>query len=340
MINCLLDIKTLKKIYKNKMYEVYDQWPEIAEKCYNSKYEPVKFKNISHILFAGMGGSGIIGDIFSAILSKTNIHVTVVKGYNLPKTVDENTLVVTTSISGNTIETLTILKSANKTKCKIIGFSGGGKLRTYCEKNQLEYRFIKIQHSPRASLTQLLYSMLNILHPILPIKEKNIIESIEKLKKTKKIIDSQNLTKNNIAFNLSEWIEGIPMIYYPWGLQAAAIRFKNSLQENAKCHAITEDVIEACHNGIVSWERPSIIKPILIEGRDDFIKTKERLKILKKFFNDNKIEFREILSNDGDIFTKLINLIYVLDYTTIYLAVKNGIDPSPVKSIDFIKSNL
>ncbi len=340
MINYLLDIKTLKKIDKNKMYEVYDQWPDIAEKCYNSKFKPIKFKNISHIVFAGMGGSGIIGDIFSAILSKTNIHVTVVKGYNLPKTVDENTLVVTTSISGNTIETLTILKAANKTKCKIIGFSGGGKLRTYCKRNQLEYRFIEVQHSPRASLTQLLYSMLNILNPILPIKKQDVLESIEKLKKTKKMVSSQNLTKNNVALNLSEWLEDIPIIYYPCGLQAAAIRFKNSLQENSKCHAITEDIIEACHNGIVSWERPSIIKPILIQGKDDFIKTKERLKILKRFFKNNKIEFKEILSNDGNIFTKLINLIYVLDYATIYLAVKNGIDPSPVKSIDFIKSNL
>jgi len=336
----LFDIETLKKIDKNEICKVYDRWPEIAEKCYNSEFEVIKYKNISHIIFAGMGGSGIIGDIFSSILSKTKIHVTVVKGYNLPKTVNKNTLVIATSISGNTIETLTILKSAKKAKCKIVGFSGGGKLKNYCLKNNIEYRFIEIQHSPRASLTQFLYSMLNILHFILQIKKQDVIESINLLKKTQKEIYSKNFTKNNRATSLAECLEGIPMIYYPWGLQAAAIRFKNSLQENVKCHAITEDLVEACHNGIVSWERTSIVKPIIIEGKDDFIKTKERIKILKKYFIKNNIKFDEVCSVSGGILSKLINLIYLLDYTSIYLAIKLGIDPTPVKSIDFIKQNL
>jgi len=322
------------------MYKVYDRWPEIAEESYNSEFKTIFYKNISHIVFAGMGGSGIIGDIFSAILSKTNIHVSIVKGYNLPKTVDKNTLVVVTSISGNTIETLSILKSAKKTKCKIIGFSGGGKLRNYCLKNKIEYRYIKIEHSPRASLTQFLYSMLNILHSILPIKKQDVLESINYLKKTKENICSENLTQNNTALDFAKWMQGIPMIYYPWGLEAAAVRFKNSLQENVKNHAITEDLVEACHNGIVSWERPSIIKPIIIEGKDDYIKTKERIKILKIYFEENKIEYKSISSINGGILTKLINLMYVLDYSTIYLAAKVGIDPSPVKSIDFIKSKL
>jgi len=336
----LFDIEFLKKIDKNEMYKVYDRWPEIAEKCYNSEFEVIKHKNISHIIFAGMGGSGIIGDIFSSILSKTKIHVTVVKGYNLPKTIDRNTLVIATSISGNTIETLTILKSAKKAKCKIVGFSGGGKLKKYCLRNNIEYRFIEIQHSPRASLTQFLYSMLNVLHLILQIKKQDVIESINLLKKTQKEIYSKNFTKNNRAISLAESIDGISMIYYPWGLQAAAIRFKNSLQENVKCHAITEDLVEACHNGIVSWEKTSIVKPIIIEGKDDFIKTKERIKILKKYFKKNNIKFNEISSVNGGILSKLINLIYLLDYTSIYLAIKLGVDPTPVKSIDFIKQNL
>ena len=315
-------------------------WPETAEKCFNSKFEPIKFKNISHIVFAGMGGSGIIGDIFLAILSKTDIHVTVVKGYHLPNTVNKNTLVVTTSISGNTVETISILKSAKKVNCKLIGFSGGGKLRDYCLKNNIEYRFIEMQHSPRASLVKFLYSMLKILFPLLPIKIQDINESIKYLQKTKNEIHSKKFTKKNNALNLAEWIDGIPMIYYPWGLQAAAIRFKNSLQENVKCHAISEDIVEASHNGIVSWERSSTVKPILLEGKDDFIKTKERVEIIKKYFKQNQIEFKEVFSMNGNILTKLINLIYVLDYTTIFLAAKHNINPSPVQSIDFIKKEL
>jgi len=101
-----------------------------------------------------------------------------------------------------------------------------------------------------------------------------------------------------------------------------------------------EDVIEACHNGIVSWEKPSNVQPILIQGRDDHIKTKERWIILKEYFKQNNIDFHEIFSIHGNILSKLINLIYILDYSTIYLAVKNGLDPSPVNSIDYIKKRL
>ena len=72
-------------------------------------------KDVDNIVFAGMGGSGTIGDTIESILSKQNIHVNVVKGYVLPKTVDSNTLVIATSVSGNTDETLEILKKAKKT---------------------------------------------------------------------------------------------------------------------------------------------------------------------------------------------------------------------------------
>ena len=104
--------------------------------------------------------------------------------------------------------------------------------------------------------------------------------------------------------------------------------------------AITENVIEVCHNGIVSWERKSEVKPILIEGQDDYIKTKERWSILKEYFEKNNIDYREIFSVKGGILSKLINLVYQLDFIAIYRAVLSGIDPSPIKSIDFVKSRL
>ena len=68
------------------MYKTYDEWPKIARESFESEQEPTDFQNIDHIVFAGMGGSGAIGDLFSAILSKTDIHVSLIKGYLLPKT--------------------------------------------------------------------------------------------------------------------------------------------------------------------------------------------------------------------------------------------------------------
>ena len=322
------------------MYKVYDEWPLIAREQYGSDLEPIDFDKITHIVFAGMGGSGAISDIFSSILSKTNIHVEVVKGYLLPKTVDSESIVVATSVSGNTEETLSVLNSATKLGSRIIAFSNGGKMQKFCQENSINYRNIPMRHSPRASFTTFLFSMLKILGPVLPIRKGDVIDSIEKLEKLKKEISSSNLTEENPSLSLANWISDIPLIYYPWGLQAAAIRFKNSLQENAKIHAISEDVIEACHNGIVSWTKPSTVKPILIQGEEDYIKTKERWMILKQFFKESKIEYYEIKSVNGNILSKLIHLIYLLDYSTIYRAVMSQIDPTPVKAIDYVKDRL
>ena len=172
------------------MHRVYDIWPEIAKESYETKCKEIKFNEISHIVFAGMGGSGAIGDIFEAILSKTNIHVTLVKGYHLPNTVNSKTLVIATSISGNTVETLSVLKSAIQTDAKVIAFSSGGELEKICIKNSLEYRKIEMRHSPRVSFPIFLYSMLKILESVLPIKKEDIKESLLELERTKEKINS------------------------------------------------------------------------------------------------------------------------------------------------------
>jgi glucose/mannose-6-phosphate isomerase len=335
-----LNISTIEKYDSQKMYKVYDRWPEIAKESYHSDLESVSFDGIDHIVFAGMGGSGAIGDLFSSILSKSNIHVSLVKGYLLPKTVDKNTLVITTSVSGNTSETLTVLDSAKKLDCSLIAFSSGGKMEQFCKDKQITFRKIPLIHSPRTSFVNFTYSILKTLNSILPIDKDSITESLNELDVIKKQISFHNLSDSNPAINLASWISGIPIIYYPHGLQSAAIRFKSSLQENAKTHAIIEDVIEACHNGIVSWEKPSAVQPILLQGQDDYIKTKERFDILKEFFVKNNIDFKEIHSGSGNILTKIISLIYMLDYVSIYRAILSNMDPSPVSSIDYIKSRL
>ena len=322
------------------MYKIYDEWPEIAQESFEINRKPVNFEGIEHIVFAGMGGSGAIGDLFSSILSKSNIHVSLVKGYLLPKTVDKNTLVVATSVSGNTLETLTVLDSARKTDCHLIAFSSGGKMEEYCKKYNIDFRKIVKNHSPRASFSGFLYYLLRVLENILPITTEEINKSIKELQNTRNLISSSNLTNSNPSLKLAKWIKGIPLIYYPAGLNSAAIRFKNSLQENSKIHVMTEDVIEACHNGIVSWEKPSKVQPILLRGTDDYEKTKERWEIIKEYFGGKGIDYNEIISVEGNILSKLINLIYLLDYTSIYYSVLSEIDPSPIYSINFVKKRL
>ena len=335
-----MNLEELEKIDSKKIFKVYDKWPAIAKESYEQEFLKPEFKDIDHIVFAGMGGSGTIGDVFSSVLSKNDIHTSVVKGYLLPKTVDENTLVVVTSVSGNTQESLTILQNSKNSKAKFIALSSGGMIKQYAMKNGVNYQEIKMEHSPRASFSKYIFTTLKILELVIPVKKSDISDAISKMEIMQKNISSNNLNEENVALNLAKWMTGVPALYYPGGLKSAAIRFKNSLQENAKLHVITEEIMEACHNGIVSWERKSNIQPILIQGSDDYFKTKERWELLKEFFNSKQIDYKEIFSVTGNIISKITNLVYLLDYASIYHSVISGIDPSPVSAIDFIKERL
>ena len=336
----MLELEKIKKVDTEKMYQVYDDWPKIAEEHITKKISQIDIKDVDHIVFVGMGGSGTIGDILSSVLSKTEIHCTVVKGYVLPKTVDKNTLVVSTSISGNTDETLSVTKLILNNNCHSVSFSSGGMLEKFSKNNNLPHYNIKKIHSPRASLVGYLFSIINVLNQILPITQSDIYDSLSQLKTISKKINSANLSDTNTSLQLAYWIKQIPLIYYPAGLHSSAIRFKNSLQENSKSHVMIENIIETCHNGIVSWEKQSNVQPILLQGTDDNIKTIERWKILKDFFEKKQIDYFDIFSVDGGILSKIICLIYQFDFVSIYNAIINDINPTPVNSIDYIKSKL
>ena len=335
-----MEISDLKEIDGKRMFETYDNWPNISSSIFETEIKKIDMKDVDHIVFAGMGGSGSLGDVMSSILSKEDIHVSVVKGYHLPNTINTNSLVVTTSISGNTKETVSILRDAYKRDAKIAAFSSGGEIEEFCNMNNIFYESIPMIHSPRASFPKFLFTILKSLEQIIPVKENDMKETIVNLEKTKKNISSKNLTDSNISLKLASWIRNMPLIYYPWRLQSAAIRFKNALQENAKIHVITEDIVESCHNGIVAWESKSQVQPVLIKGKDDYVKTIERWDILQEFFREKEIDYFEIKSIEGSILSKIVNLIFLLDYSSIYHAVLNKIDPSPVKAIDFVKERL
>ena len=335
-----MKIDNIDKIDTQKIYEIYNKWPEIARESFVKQIKKFDVQDIDHIVFAGMGGSGSIGDVIGAILSKEDVHVSNVKGYVLPKTVDSKTLIVTTSVSGNTRETMTVLEKAKNSPAKIAAFSSGGMIKEYCQRNNIFHQEISMIHSPRASFTNFLYGIINTLEAILPIKRSDVLESISILDITKKNISSENLTESNDSLKLAQFVKEIPCLYYPAGLQSAAIRFKNSLQENAKMHVIAEDVIESCHNGIVAWKKNSDVYPILIKGQDDYIKTKERWSILEEFFDKKGIKYFSINSVNGNILSKIMNLVYIFDYATVYFSILNSIDPSPVDAIDYIKSRL
>ena len=327
----------LAKYDTHNMRSFYNRWPEIAQEAYNTgrDVDIVDTDGVNHIVFAGMGGSGALGDYYAALLSKHSTHVTVVKGYGLPKTVDADTLVVCSSVSGNTAETLAVLKKSLRRPCRRMALSAGGRIKDVCMANNIPHHTIDVFHTPRTSFVAYAYALLGILK--MGITTQDIDESIDIMQKKRIQIQSTNLTLENPALNLATRLTKIPIIYYPWGLQAAAVRFKNSLNENAKMHAMVEDVVEAGHNEIMSWEMPSDVHPVMIQGTDDNSKTKERWMVFEDYFNEKNIPFTKINSSGRHIMTKLVNLIYLLDYSTIYLAAMRGVNPTSTDSIKYVK---
>lgn len=338
--NFVITKSDLDKIDTQKMFKIYDEWPEIAKKEFKKGKEILKNQGIKQIVFVGMGGSGIIGDVISSVLSKQKIHISVIKGYTLPKTINSKSLIICISVSGNTSETLTVLENAKNLNCQLLAFSSGGKMEKFCQNNKIRFNKIQQYHSPRASFIAYLYGILKSLLSVFGIEYEDVKKSIKELEIIRENISSKNITKKNESIKLANWLNESPMIYYTFDFKSVAVRFKNSLQENAKMHVITEDIIEACHNNIVAWENPTNFKPIFLRGQDDFIKIKERWEILKEFFQYKGIEFKEIKYIEGNILSKIVCLVYILDFASIYLAVKNKIDPTPVKPIDFIKHRI
>ena len=344
----MLDAGTLARCDAACIRTAYDQWPETAAREYGGEGpDPVDLGTggqTRHFVFAGMGGSGTVGDAMAAVLSKAGVHVDVAKGYVLPRVASRDTVVVATSVSGNTEESLAVLGEAHKRGCLAVGFSDGGRMERLCAGSGIPHRRIRARHSPRASFAAFMYGILRALGPVLPGSAAGCAgESISHMSALCGRIGSANLdASSNPALALAEWLSGVPVIYYPWGLQAAAIRFKNSLQENAKMHATAEDVIEACHNGIVPWVRGSgsLGRPVLIRGRDDHAKTRQRWGILEGMFRDRGIGYYAVDSVGGDILSKVVNLVYLLDYATIYRAALSGMDPTPIETIDYVKKSL
>jgi len=334
----MFDSQIIQRYDPQGMHKLYDRWPEIAMESFEMAQDCVDFKNPNHVVFAGMGGSGLVNEVLISLYSKNQDQISKVNGFDIPAHLTSNDVFIATSVSGNTLETLTALDSARKIGCRIIAFSSGGKIEDYCKKYGLEHRMVPIFHSPRTSFTSFLYSMLRVLQPILPITEVDVRESLVELSSLKQKIYLLNRTETNPALNLAAWFSKTPVIYYSKTLETSAVRLKNSFNENAKSHAVTNELLEACHNDIVSWELPATSKPIMVRAKNDDKRTVETWEIMKEFFEEKEIEYKEIFSNNGKILSQLVGLIYLFDYSTIYYTIKCGINPSPIVSTEFFKN--
>ena len=337
-----IDEKKIKLIDKNEMYKHYEKWSEyfISSTKFKVKYPEVK--NINQIVLAGMGGSGIVGEIVYDLFND-RLDIEIIKDYHIPKYINTNTLLIVISVSGNTEETVNILKEGIKRGLNIVTISSNGLIEKISKENKISYNKIDNILVPRLTLPAILFTCLKIINKIGVIdNEIDIQNSIKNMIKIAKIISIKKSGPKNIAKQISLKIHNyIPVIYTSKLTRSIGLRFKQSLNENAKTHGILEELPESCHNEIVCWNKDrDLFIPIFIRDKDESNRIKLRFTFIKNMLKSNNIQFTELVVRGEDKLSRILTGIYILDYVSFYLAILNNINPTTTSNIDNLKKFL
>lgn len=305
----------------------------------------INTKNLNAIVLSGLGGSAIGGDLLRSYLaSELKIPFIVSRHYFLPNFVNKNTLVIIGSYSGNTEETLSSYNDAIRKGAKILAISNGGEVTKIAKKNKHNLISIPAGLPPRAALGFSFFPLLVTFAKLGLIKNqtKFLNETVEMLKNK-----SVEFTKNeNETLNLAEKLVGkLPIIFSSADrFDAVNTRWRGQINENSKQLAYGNVFPELNHNEIVGWEAlTELMKKthlIFLRDKNDFKRVALRMNITKKILENFPANFTEIYSLGKSELTRIFYLIYFGDWVSFYLAILNGIDPTPVKKIDYLKNKL
>ena len=325
----------------------------IESKWYRENSESINTisNNVDSILICGMGGSAIGGELAKIILFEhINIPILINRSNNIPNWVNDKTLIIISSYSGNTYETVESFHQSRKKTKKIISISSElGIINDYSL--EFGYPIINIPSGlqPRCALGYISSIIILVLARL------NLVDSSKRLRMQLKEsvrelndVDRMLNNKNNPILSISHKIRNsIPIIY---GIEnstsIAAIRFKNQLQENAKMISFCNNFPEINHNEIESWNNRSA-EFFIIWLQDPFLDKKDNKAINAAFeLIDNLKINQEIIilenkhTSKNNKLARLYKIIYFLDWVSYYLALLNNVDPISIKNIEFIKKSI
>lgn len=339
-----LSIEQIKTADKQNMLDILKNFASQCKAPYSSALSQTPYPAPKQIIFAGMGGSGISGDIISVIASENSeTPCFVCKDYSLPNWArGKKTLVVAISYSGNTEETISMLEEAIAHKNPIICISNNGKIEQIAKENTFPFIEIPAGYLPRCALGHLFFSchrileIAKILPPIKPdffIKMENWIERF--------LPESNNNLAKNIAIKLHN---KIALLYSGNKLSPALTRWKTQLSENSKTFAFMNTYPESSHNDIMSWRHPEwFIKqsiPIF------FVSCKEHKKVSRQLDISQEIIFKKpsgiiSLTSEGDtLLEELFYFIVLGDWVSFYLGILNNENPTEIAEIQLLKQKL
>ncbi len=307
-----------------------------------------EYPSFRNICIAGMGGSAIGGDVVN-VLTKDQLSIPLIvsRHYELPSWVYNRTLVICSSYSGNTEETLAAFEDAKRKGAYIVGITTGGKLLEKLTNNQYPCLVIPSGLQPRAAMAFSFVPMLNLLHKFKLIDHKPIdeLDNVISLLKEKRLIYSEQQTDNPTLKLAEKLADKLPVIYGQTTTSGiAAMRWKGQICENAKMLAYHNELPELNHNEIVGWENnQSVIDKIVLvwlKDHDDNERVKYRQTFTENILKNVTLN-QETVNVDGDTLSaRFLHLIYFGDWVSYWCATIHKTDPSPVYKIENLKGQL
>ncbi len=349
----------LRKIDSQDMFTILKEFPaqvrEAVEIGRNAPSFTEKAVSDEYII-AGMGGSAIGGDTLrsyaSSLPGANHLKITVNRTYSLPKSIDRNTNVILSSYSGGTEETLSAANEALSVTRRLVCITTGGKLGETADKNGFPKITIPGGMQPRCALG---YSFFPMLYVFLncgafagraeAITEKSLEELIPLLqKRSEQYSDWKN--ENNHALKLAEDIYGTAPVVYSASerMDTVNLRWRGQFHENAKNFAFGGFLPEMNHNEVNSWAYPSELKQkfsiILLRDPDDHPRVKIRFDALETLLKKRCGKMLVFESSADTLLARIFDMIYLGDWASWYLALLNGVDPTPIPFISELKNIL
>ena len=348
------NIDTLDKIEINKadpqgMMTHLNNFPLLCEQAFGiaENYSiPSYFIKAKKIVLLGMGGSGQAGEIVKdLLLSKTDLIIESVHNYTLPGFVDKDTLVIASSYSGDTEETLSGFISAYEKGAKLIAITTGGKLKILAEKYRTPILQFDYKCQPRASFPFLFILLLSVFEKLgylnISDTQKNSITAL--LGEELKSIGMSNSLLGNKAKILAEKVYGkIPVVYTSEKLAGVGARLKAQFNENSKNFAFNEELPELNHKSIEGLSAPkNMAFIVMLESNFEYGRTQLRENLTADILAKNKIPFERIkfLKAEDQLAEIFLNVMFG-DFVSYYLAILNKANPGTNDAIDQFKERL